>query len=100
VDPEIFGYDRQALQQALEAENIESRPVWKPMHMQPVFNPLAAALGSAPVLGESRTHEARWVGGRISEFLFHHGLCLPSGTAMSKAELDRIIATIVSLHRS
>lgn len=96
VDPVLFGSDREALREALETENIESRPVWKPMHMQPVFNPLAAALSPSPLIGNIRPHDARWVGGRVAEFLFEQGLCLPSGTAMTKDELDRIIATIVA----
>jgi dTDP-4-amino-4,6-dideoxygalactose transaminase len=99
VDPEIFGTDRETLRLALEAENIESRPVWKPMHMQPVFNSLAAALSTAPVIGHPRPYDARWVGGRVSEFLFEQGLCLPSGTAMTKTDLDRVIATIAALHK-
>lgn len=100
VDPKIFGTDRETLRLALEAENIESRPVWKPMHMQPVFNPLEAALSAAPVIGHPRPCEARWVGGRVSEFLFEQGLCLPSGTAMSKTDLDRVTTTIAALHKT
>ncbi len=64
---------------ALEAENIESRPLWKPMHLQPVFR------------------DCEVVGGAVSEALFCDGLCLPSGTAMSAADLERICAIIRSL---
>lgn len=71
IDPVAFGADTHAVREALEAENIEARPVWKPMHLQPVFQ------------------SARVVGGQVSERLFAQGLCLPSGTAMTDADLDR-----------
>ncbi|MCF8074948.1 MAG: DegT/DnrJ/EryC1/StrS family aminotransferase [Desulfotignum sp.] len=79
ITPEQFGADTEAVRLALEAENIESRPVWKPMHMQPVFQ---------------TTHPCRTVGGKVSEDLFNRGLCIPSGTAMTSEDLDRIIRTI------
>ena len=72
VDPAAFGADREALRLALEAQNIESRPVWKPMHMQPVF------------------HDAERVGGAVCERLFETGLCLPSGSSMTDADVDRV----------
>lgn len=79
----LFGHDtqsgyaqREAVRTALEAENIESRPVWKPMHMQPVFA------------------DAEFAGGTAGEELFARGLCLPSGTALTDAELDRICAVV------
>lgn len=64
---------------ALEKENIESRPLWKPMHMQPVFA------------------ECSRVGGVVSEKLFKTGLCLPSGTAMTKADMNRVCASIAGI---
>lgn len=64
---------------ALEAENIESRPVWKPMHMQPVFN------------GTART------GGDVSADIFRRGLCLPSGTAMTDQDLERVVNVMRSV---
>jgi dTDP-4-amino-4,6-dideoxygalactose transaminase len=76
VAPEAFGTDSEAVRMALEAENIESRPVWKPMHMQPVFR------------------GCRVVGGSVAEDLFERGLCLPSGTQLSRKEQDRVIETI------
>ncbi|TXD35227.1 pyridoxal phosphate-dependent aminotransferase [Lujinxingia vulgaris] len=76
VDAEAFGNDREAIRLALEAENIEARPVWKPMHMQPVFQ------------------EAPMVGGAVSEDLFERGLCLPSGSSLSQADRERIIAIV------
>ena len=72
VDPAEFGADREAIRQALEAENIESRPLWKPMHLQPVF-------ASCPV-----------VGGAVAAGLFERGLCLPSGTGMTDIDLARV----------
>ncbi|RDV36186.1 pyridoxal phosphate-dependent aminotransferase [Bradymonadaceae bacterium TMQ3] len=76
VDPQAFGTDREAIRLALEAENIEARPVWKPMHLQPVFQ------------------EAPMVGGAVSEDLFERGLCLPSGSSLSQADRERIIAIV------
>ncbi len=61
---------------ALEKENIESRPVWKPMHMQPVF-------AGRPCFG-----------GEVSREFFERGLCLPSGTAMTDADMDRVCSVI------
>lgn len=72
IDSAKFGADKEEIRIALENENIESRPVWKPMHMQPVFA------------------NNRIIGGPVSEKLFHTGLCLPSGTALTDADLDRI----------
>jgi dTDP-4-amino-4,6-dideoxygalactose transaminase len=76
ITPEAFGATPEELRLALEAENIESRPVWKPMHLQPVF----AGCGVR--------------GGAVSEDLFLRGLCLPSGTAMSKAQIERVVRII------
>ena len=76
IDPEIAGASRDDVIEALEQENIESRPLWKPMHLQPVFD------------------GCEFVGGPVSELLFNQGLCLPSGTALTDSDLKRIIATI------
>jgi pyridoxal phosphate-dependent aminotransferase EpsN len=76
IASELFGFDREAVRLALEAENIESRPVWKPMHMQPVF----------------RTCRKR--GGEVSEEIFRKGLCLPSGSNLSTEDLNRIVSII------
>jgi dTDP-4-amino-4,6-dideoxygalactose transaminase len=81
IEPATFGADREQVREALEAENIEARPVWKPMHLQPV---LTAAFR---------------VGGAISERLFAHGLCLPSGSQMSDADVARVAAVIAATHR-
>ncbi len=61
---------------ALEAENIEARPLWKPMHLQPVFK------------------DCRARGGAVSERLFQNGLCLPSGSALAEEELERVCAVV------
>ncbi|HPJ57170.1 MAG TPA: aminotransferase class I/II-fold pyridoxal phosphate-dependent enzyme [Kiritimatiellia bacterium] len=82
IDPAAFGADTHAVREALEAENIEARPVWKPMHLQPVFR--GAALWKA---GEHP----------VSDRLFEQGLCLPSGTAMTDGDLDRVCGIIRSL---
>jgi dTDP-4-amino-4,6-dideoxygalactose transaminase len=76
IDPAEFGADTNHVRLALERENIESRPVWKPMHLQPVFE------------------DARTWGGGVSEELFRTGLCLPSGTALTDAELDRVASVV------
>ena len=65
--------------EALEKENIESRPVWKPMHMQPFF------------AGYD------YIGGNVSEKLFENGVCLPSDTKMTDGDLERICGIIKSL---
>lgn len=71
---------------ALEKENIESRPVWKPMHMQPVFkdDPFFSHVEKCT----SDDYDS------VSESLFKRGICLPSGTAMSEEELDKIIEVV------
>lgn len=65
--------------EALEKENIESRPVWKPMHMQPFFS------------------EYDYVGSDVSEQLFENGVCLPSDTKMTDEDLERICSIIKGL---
>ena len=79
IDPAAFGADTHAVREALDAENIEARPVWKPMHLQPVFQ--GAKLWKA---GSAA----------ISERLFARGLCLPSGTAMTENDLDRVCGIV------
>ena len=72
VAPDAFGADREQIRLSLNAENIESRPLWKPLHLQPVFK------------------SCRFVGGGVSARLFSQGLCLPSGTMMSDSEILRV----------
>lgn len=70
---------RETIRFALEKENIESRPLWKPMHLQPVFK------------------DAQYVGGNVAEDLFTRGLCLPSGTAMSHNDINKIVNLILKV---
>lgn len=72
IDPGEFGATREDVRLALEAENVEARPVWKPLHLQPVFE------------------GAETVGGAVAERLFEHGLCLPSGSALTGDDRERI----------
>ncbi len=81
LDPAEFGADREAVRLALEAENIEARPLWKPMHMQPVF---------------ARCERVR---GTVAQDLFQRGLCLPSGSNLTEGELDRVARAVRSTAR-
>jgi pyridoxal phosphate-dependent aminotransferase EpsN len=81
ITPEKFGADRETIRMALEAENIESRPIWKPMHLQPVFA------------------GCECIGGEVAEDLFTRGLCLPSGTAMTKEDLNRVTKVIIECRK-
>ena len=80
IDPDRFGADREELRLSLEERNIESRPVWKPMHLQPVF------------AGYDR------IGGQIAEDLFRCGLCLPSGSSMTQSDLKRVVSAVGETH--
>lgn len=90
ITPEEFGTDREAVRLSLEAENIESRPVWKPMHMQPVFK----VSSEQEAVSRKKRYPARVVGGTVSEDLFNRGLCLPSGTAMTAGDLERVVSVV------
>jgi dTDP-4-amino-4,6-dideoxygalactose transaminase len=68
--------DRERLRLALEHHDIEARPVWKPMHMQPVFS-------DCPVHG-----------GSVSQSLFEQGLCLPSGSHLTTDDLMHVVTVI------
>lgn len=81
IDPAEFGADREAVRLALEQENIEARPLWKPMHLQPVFS------------------GCETVGGEVAESLFDQGLCLPSGSNLGSVDLERIVSVIRSVAR-
>ena len=72
IDQSITGFSREDLRLALLEENIESRPLWKPMHLQPVFS-------NSPFYGTT-----------VAEDLFESGLCLPSGSNLTKEEIARI----------
>lgn len=78
IDPSLTnGIDRETLRLKFLEENIESRPLWKPMHMQPVFQ------------------DALYFGENVSENLFENGLCLPSGSNLTDEERERIKSVIV-----
>jgi dTDP-4-amino-4,6-dideoxygalactose transaminase len=81
VDPDAFGATREDIREALERCDIESRPVWKPMHLQPLYA------------------DCRVRGGAVSERLFETGLCLPSGSSLTDADLERIAAAIRAVPR-
>jgi dTDP-4-amino-4,6-dideoxygalactose transaminase len=77
IDPVRFGASREEVRRHLETRNIEARPVWKPMHLQPVFAGCQA------------------VGGRVSERLFENGLCLPSGSNLLAEQQSCVVRTFL-----
>ena len=80
IDPkEAHDITRERVRLTLDADNIESRPLWKPLHMQPVFK------------------NAEYFGTGVSEDLFQHGLCLPSGSNLSTADLERVVRVFRSV---
>lgn len=80
IDPRRSGgITREAIRLALAQKNIESRPLWKPMHLQPVFA------------------DAPYYGGKVAEDLFEVGLCLPSGSNLETTDLQRITKKIKTL---
>jgi dTDP-4-amino-4,6-dideoxygalactose transaminase len=99
ITPEEFGTDRETVRLALESENIESRPVWKPMHLQPVFRIKDQSLKLKAQIKSKATYKAKVMGGDVAEDLFNRGLCLPSGTQLTEEDLDRIIRIIRKQHR-
>jgi dTDP-4-amino-4,6-dideoxygalactose transaminase len=82
IDEKEFGATREDVRLALEAENIEARPIWKPMHMQPVFK------------GCER------IGGTVAEEIFRDGLCLPSGSVMTDKDIELVVEVIKKVHNS
>lgn len=83
IDPELTGgITREDVRLALEAENIETRPLWKPMHLQPVFS-----------------NSPAYVNG-VSEALFKNGLCLPSGSNLTNDERNRILEAFFRVLKS
>ena len=82
MQPDILGVDRETVRRALDAADIESRPVWKPMHLQPVF-------ANSPAIG-----------GAVSQRLFDLGLCLPSGSSLAVADQDRVIEIVLATIRN
>ena len=78
IDKAKAGFSREELRLHLEASNIESRPLWKPMHLQPIFK------------------NAAYFGGTVAESLFKNGLCLPSGSNLTDEDRSRIKTVIYS----
>jgi dTDP-4-amino-4,6-dideoxygalactose transaminase len=76
IDPEAFGASCDDVRLALEAENIESRLMWKPLHRQPLFA------------------GCRHRGGAVAERVFERGLCLPSGSSLTEEDLRRVARVI------
>jgi len=79
IDEHTSGITREEVRLQLLANNIESRPLWKPMHMQPIFS------------------KYKFYGNRFSERLFNKGLCLPSGSNLNKSEKDRIKESLLKV---
>lgn len=77
INPDECGGDREHIRLHLESKDIESRPVWKPLHMQPVFA------------------GCRMRGGRVVEQIFETGLCLPSGSSLTDAQRELVAATLL-----
>lgn len=80
VATEAFGADREYIRLQLAKEQIEARPVWKPLHLQPVFS------------------ECECIGGEVGEDLFMRGLCLPSGSNLTDEDLERVISVITAIY--
>jgi dTDP-4-amino-4,6-dideoxygalactose transaminase len=82
INPALTGgISREDVRLALEAENIESRPLWKPMHLQPVYQ------------------GAKFYGTGVCEKLFEQGLCLPSGSNLTEEEFDRIFQALSEIFK-
>ncbi len=79
INPEKFGCDRETVRLALAEQQIESRPVWKPLHSQPIFA------------------NCEVIGGQVAENLFENGLCLPSGSNLTELDVNRVIDAIRSV---
>jgi dTDP-4-amino-4,6-dideoxygalactose transaminase len=79
INPAAFGADREQVRLALAKQKIEARPVWKPLHLQPVFA------------------ECECIGGEVAEELFEYGLCLPSGSNLTEEDLERVTSAILGL---
>ena len=82
INPAEFGANREQVRSSLAEQQIEARPVWKPLHLQPVF----AGCES--------------IGGAVSEDLFKYGLCLPSGSNLTNEDLEQVILAITRIHFS
>jgi len=81
VDPKLAGFTREDLRLKMESENIETRPLWKPMHLQPVFE-------GCPFYGDG-----------TSEKLFEMGLCLPSSPVLTSEDIERVVGIIKGMNK-
>jgi pyridoxal phosphate-dependent aminotransferase EpsN len=81
IDRQMLGVTPMDIINALAKENIEARPVWKPLHLQPVFNRVTYY-----------SHQEDW---SVSDELFANGICLPSGSSMTVEEQNRVIDVII-----
>ncbi len=81
IDPDKFGATREDVRLALEAENIEARPLWKPLHLQPVFK------------------DCSYYGSGFSEALFKKGLCLPSGSNLKNEDIERVVEIFYRVYK-
>ncbi len=82
IDPEISGTDREQIRLQLLDKQIETRPVWKPMHLQPIFA------------------DCECINNGVAEELFQQGLCLPSGSNLTESDLERVITEVKSMFAS
>jgi dTDP-4-amino-4,6-dideoxygalactose transaminase len=82
IKPSAFGADREGVRLALAADEVESRPLWKPMHLQPIY-------AGCPTYG-----------GEVSAGLFDCGLCLPSGSALTDDDQRRIVETMLAARQA
>ena len=82
INPAEFGANREQVRSSLAEQQIEARPVWKPLHLQPVFA------------------DCESIGGAVSEDLFKYGLCLPSGSNLTNEDLEQVILAITRIHFS
>jgi len=82
IDPVAFGANREQVRLALSSQQIETRPVWKPLHLQPIFA------------------ECEFIGSNVAEKLFEHGLCLPSGSNLTIEDRHRVTGAITEYHQT
>ena len=82
IDPDQFGATAGEARVELETRDIEARPVWKPLHLQPLYR------------------DCRRVGGAVSERLFSRGLCLPSGSQMTESDVSRVVEGLLACRKS
>ena len=82
IDKKVTGFDHEDIRQALAAQQIESRYLWNPLHLQPIFKGYP------------------YYGGNVAEGLFNRGLCLPSGEMLSELDQERIVGIIKALRKS